>query len=190
MISSPLHLLDCCGIDDGAAAVLIAGPGKARALPKAPVFVLGAGEGFTHCYTTWMPDMTTTGASLSGRLAFQMAGLAPRDVSTVQIYDAFTILPIVLLEDLGFCPKGEGGAFVESGSIALGGSLPMNTDGGGLSHCQNGSSGMWHLVEAIRQVRGERDAAQVPNANVALVHTNGGYGGMQSTVILGAEDTL
>jgi len=190
MISSPLHLLDCCPIADGGAAVIVTTPERARALRRPPVYVLGVGEGHKHVNATWMPDMTVTGAAISGPAAFRMAGLTPRDVHTAQVYDAFTILPIMFLEDLGFCAKGAGGPFVEGGRIGLGGELPINTDGGGLSHCQHGSSGLWHIIEAVRQVRGERGAAQVKGAQVALAHTNGGHLATQATVILGGEAAL
>lgn len=189
-LSSPLHLLDCCPVTDGGAAIIMTAPERARALRGPPAYVLGIGEGHTHVNATWMPEMTVTGAALSGPAAFRMAGVTPRDVDTAQLYDAFTILPIMLLEDLGFCPKGMGGPFVEGGRIALGGELPLNTDGGGLSHCQHGSSGLWHIIEAVRQVRGERGAAQVAGAQVALAHTNGGHLATQATVILGAEAVL
>ena len=184
IISSPLHLLDCCLVTDGGAAVVLTSAERARDLRQPPVYVLGVGEGHTHIHTTWMPDLTVTGAAISGPQAFRMAGLTPADIDCAQLYDAFTILVILLLEDLGFCQKGEGGPFVEGGRIELGGELPVNTDGGGLSHCHHGSSGLWHFIEAVRQLRGVRGPAQVPNCRTVLVHTNGGHLATHATVIL------
>ena len=132
-----------------------------------------------------MPDLTVTGALESGRQAYQMAGLSANDIDVVELYDAFTINPILFLEDLGFCPKGEGGRFVAGGRLAPGGALPVNTNGGGLSYCHPGMYGLLVLIEAVRQLRGECDARQVPDANTAIAHGNGGVLSSQSTVILG-----
>lgn len=187
MVSSPLHLLDCCIISDGGAAIIVTSSDRAKDLRKPPVYVLGAGEGHQQVHVIQMPDLTTTAATVSGPRAFAMAGLSPRDLDFAQLYDCFTIMVILLLEDLGFCKKGEGGPFVQGGRIGLGGALPVNTDGGGLSHCQHASSGPWHILEAVRQLRGERGAAQVPDARLGLVHTNGGSLSTQSTLILGRE---
>jgi acetyl-CoA acetyltransferase len=119
-----------------------------------------------------------------------MAGLAAKDIDVVELYDAFTINPILFLEDLGFCPKGEGGRFVEGGHIAPGGGLPVNTNGGGLSYCHPGMYGLFLLIEAVRQLRGEAGARQVPGAQTAIAHGNGGVLSSQSTVILGSEATV
>jgi acetyl-CoA acetyltransferase len=137
-----------------------------------------------------MPDLTQTAAIDSGRRAFEMAGLAPRDIGVVELYDAFTINTILFLEDLGFCKKGEGGAFVASGAIAPGGVLPVNTNGGGLSCVHPGMYGMFTLVEAVQQLRGEAGARQVAGAELALCHGNGGVLSSQITNILGTESTL
>jgi acetyl-CoA acetyltransferase len=135
-----------------------------------------------------MPDLTVTAAVESGRRAYQQAGLSPSDVDLVELYDAFTINPVLFLEDLGFCAKGEGGPFVASGAIAPGGELPVNTNGGGLSYCHPGMYGIFALVEAVRQLRGEAGERQVPG-EVALVHGNGGVLSSQVTAILGTSPT-
>ncbi|MDP1691913.1 MAG: acetyl-CoA acetyltransferase [Burkholderiaceae bacterium] len=190
MVSSPLTVRDCCLVTDGGAAVVMTSAARARDLPKMPVYLLGAAAATTHMNISAMPDLTQTAAIDSGRRAFEMAGLAPRDVDVVELYDAFTINTILFLEDLGFCRKGEGGAFVASGAIEPGGRLPVNTNGGGLSCVHPGMYGMFTLVEAVRQLRGEAGQRQVPNAQVALCHGNGGVLSSQITNILGTEATL
>ena len=137
-----------------------------------------------------MPDLTVTGAKRSGEAAFRMAGLKPADIDVVEVYDAFTITTLLFLEDLGFCPKGEGGRFVQDGTIAPGGRLPVNTNGGGLSYCHPGMYGLFPLIEAVRQIRGECGARQVAGTNTAIVHGNGGVLSSQSTVILGGASTV
>jgi acetyl-CoA acetyltransferase len=144
------------------------------------VHLLGAGEAHSHRHISSMPDLTVTAAVDSGARAFAEAGLAPRDVGSAQLYDAFTITPILFLEDLGFCAKGEGGAFVADGRIAPGGALPVNTAGGGLSYAHPGMNGLPLLVEAVRQVRDE-------GQDVVLAHGNGGVLSTQCTVLLGSE---
>ena len=152
--------------------------------------MLGQGEYITHANISSMPDLTVTGAAESGRRAYAMAGLAAKDIDIVELYDAFTINTILFLEDLGFCKKGEGGAFVTGGRIAPGGSLPVNTNGGGLSYCHPGMYGLFLLIEAVRQLRGECGERQVAGAETAIAHGNGGVLSSQSTVILGTEATL
>jgi acetyl-CoA acetyltransferase len=137
-----------------------------------------------------MPDLTVTGALTSGKAAYQMARLGAADVDAVELYDAFTINTILFLEDLGFCKKGEGGAFVSGGRIAPKGSLAVNTNGGGLSYCHPGMYGLFLLIEAVRQLRGECGARQVKDCEVALAHGNGGVLSSQATVILGTQATL
>jgi len=137
-----------------------------------------------------MPDLTVTAATESGKRAFGMAGLGPKDVNVIELYDAFTINTLLFLEDLGFCKKGEGGAFVSGGRIAPGGELPVNTNGGGLSCVHPGMYGIFLLVEAVRQLRGEAGARQVKDAQVALAHGNGGVLSSQITALLGTEATL
>ena len=155
-----------------------------------PVYVLGCGQTITHANISSMPDLTVTGALQSGRAAFAMAGLGPEDIDVVELYDAFTINTILFLEDLGFCPKGEGGRFVADGRIAPKGSLPVNTNGGGLSYCHPGMYGLFLLIEAARQLRHECSSRQAADCETAIAHGNGGVLSSQSTVILGTRATL
>jgi acetyl-CoA acetyltransferase len=136
-----------------------------------------------------MPDLTVTAAFESGARAFEMAGLGPRDVDVdvVELYDAFTINTILFLEDLRFCAKGEGGAFVQGGRIAPGGALPVNTNGGGLSCNHPGMYGVFLIIESVRQLRGEAVGLQVEGARVALCHGNGGTLSSQVTALLAVE---
>ena len=161
MEATPLHKLDCCLVTDGAGAVVLTSAERARTLRKPPALVLGAGTCHTHSMISQMPDLTVTGAAVSGAEAFGQAGLTPADVDVVQLYDSFTITVLLALEDLGFCPKGEGGAFVADGPLAPGGSLPGQDHGGGLSYTHPGQFGMFLLVEAVRQLRGECGPRQV-----------------------------
>jgi acetyl-CoA acetyltransferase len=190
MISSPLTVRDCCLVTDGGGAVVVTSAERARSLAKDPVFVLGAAEAQWNRDITSMPDLTVTAASESGARAFAMAGLGPTDVDVVEVYDAFTINTILFLEDLGFCAKGEGGDFVAAGNIAPGGALAVNTNGGGLSYCHPGMYGIFLIIEAVRQLRGEAGERQQENANVAAINGNGGVLSSQATAILGTESTL
>jgi len=189
MLSTPLTAKDCCLVTDGAAAVVLTRTNRARNCPKPPVPVLGAAAATWHHAISQMPDLTTTAAAESGARAYAMAGVGPADIDVVQLYDAFTINTILFLEDLGFCPKGEGGRFVEGGRIAPGGSLPVNTNGGGLSCCHPGMYGLFAIVEAARQIRGEA-ANPIEGVEVALAHGNGGVLSSQATVILGSIATV
>jgi acetyl-CoA acetyltransferase len=189
MLSSPLSVKDCCLVTDGAAAIVLTRTDRAQDGPKPVVPVLGAAAATWHSAISQMPDLTTTAAAESGPRAYAMAGVRASEIDVVQLYDAFTINTILFLEDLGFCPKGEGGRFVEGGRIAPGGSLPVNTNGGGLSCCHPGMYGLFAIVEAARQVRGEA-ANQIADVNVALAHGNGGALSSQATVILGSSATL
>jgi acetyl-CoA acetyltransferase len=186
LVSSPLTVRDCCLVTDGGGAVVVTSAERARDLPKPPVYLLGAGEAHWHRYITHMPDLTATAAAESGQRAYAMAGLKPTDVDVVQLYDAFTINTILFLEDLGFCAKGEGGAFVSDGRIAPGGVLPVNTNGGGLSYCHPGMYGIFLIIEAVRQIRGECGARQQGQVDVALVNGNGGVLSSQVTALLGS----
>jgi acetyl-CoA acetyltransferase len=190
MVSYPFTVRDICLVTDGGGAIVMTAPDRARALKKPPVYVLGCGQAITHANISSMPDLTVTGALASGREAYAMAGLGPADIDVVELYDAFTINPILFLEDLGFCPKGEGGRFVEDGRIAPGGSLPVNTNGGGLSYCHPGMYGLFLLIEAVRQLRGECGGRQVKDCRTAIAHGNGGVLSSQSTVILGTAATV
>ncbi|HEX6421584.1 MAG TPA: acetyl-CoA acetyltransferase [Acidimicrobiales bacterium] len=190
MVVSPLHLLDCCLVTDGAGAFVMTSAERARDLARPPVYVLGAATCGTHSMITEMPDLTVTGGAVSGPAAFEMAGVKHDDVDLLMGYDSFTITALLHLEDLGFCPKGEGGAFVEDGRLGPGGSLPMNTNGGGLSYTHPGMYGMFLLVEAVRQLRGEAGDRQVPRHRVAVAHGSGGVLSTMGTVVLGTEETL
>jgi acetyl-CoA acetyltransferase len=190
MISDPFTVRDCCLVTDGGGAVVIVSAERAKSLKKAPAYILGCGHGVTHMNISSMPDLTVTGAREAGQAAYKMAKLAAKDVDVVELYDAFTINTILFLEDLGFCKKGEGGAFVSNGNIAPKGGLPVNTNGGGLSYCHPGMYGLLILIEGVRQLRGECGARQVKEHDVAMVHGNGGVLSAQASVILGTGATL
>jgi len=190
MVSYPFTVRDICLVTDGGGAIVMTTPEQARSLKKPPVYVLGCGQAITHANISSMPDLTVTGAVASGQAAYKMAGLGPADIDVLELYDAFTINPILFLEDLGFCPKGEGGRFVEGGHIAPGGALPVNTNGGGLSYCHPGMYGLFLLIEAARQLRGECGARQVKDCATALAHGNGGVLSSQASVILGTAATV
>ena len=188
--ASPLHQLDCCLVTDGAGAYVMTSAERARDLAQPPVYVLGAASGVDHWVISQMPDLTVTPGAISGPAAFAHAGIGPGDVDVLQTYDSFTITALLHLEDLGFCAKGEGGAFVEDGKLGPGGALPMNTNGGGLSYTHPGQYGMFLLVEAARQLRGEAGPRQVDGAEVAVAHGCGGVLSATGTVVLGTEATL
>ena len=190
MISHPLSVRDCCLVTDGGGAIVMTSAARAKSLKKPPAYILGCGHGITHMNITSMPDLTVTGAMQSGETAYKMAKLGPKDCDMVQLYDAFTINTILFLEDLGFCKKGEGGAFVSGGNIAPGGKLPVNTNGGGLSYCHPGMYGLLILIEGVRQLRGECGERQVKKHDVAMVHGNGGVLSAQASVILGSAATV
>jgi acetyl-CoA acetyltransferase len=189
-ISEPFTVRDCCLVTDGGGAIVMTTAERARSLRQKPAYVLGCGQSITHASITSMPDLTVTGARQSGAQAYAMAGLKPSEIDVLELYDAFTINTILFLEDLGFCPKGEGGRFVEDGRIGPTGDLPVNTNGGGLSYCHPGMYGLFLLIEAVRQLRNECGPRQVAGANTALVHGNGGVLSAQATVILGTQAVL
>ena len=180
-ISDPLRKLDCCLVSNGGGAIVLT-PADRRT--RKPVAVLGVGESHSHCHLSAMRSFTETDAVQSSAAAYVMAGCGPEDIDVVQIYDAFTINVIVGLEDTGFCGKGEGGRLVERG-IGPGGVLPVNTSGGGLRYCHPGMFGIFLLVEAVRQLRGEAGARQVQGARRALVHGYGGVFAGNATAVLG-----
>ncbi|HTB45749.1 MAG TPA: acetyl-CoA acetyltransferase [Acetobacteraceae bacterium] len=189
-ISDPFTVRDCCLVTDGGGAIVMTRIDRARGVAKQPVPVLGWGQSITHASISSMPDLTHTGAIQSGAAAYAMAGLAASDIDVLALYDAFTINTILFLEDLGFCPKGEGGRFVQDGRIGPTGDLAVNTNGGGLSYCHPGMYGLFLLIEAVRQLRGECGARQVAAAESAIVHGNGGVLSAQATVILGGPATV
>jgi acetyl-CoA acetyltransferase len=185
MISDPLHLLDACLVTDGAGAVVMTTAEHARALGRVPVYVRGCGESTTHWTIAAMPDLTRiTAAEIAGRDAFQRAGIGHEQIDVVQVYDSFTITVLLTLEALGFCNRGEGGDFVSNLRTAPGGSFPLNTSGGGLSCLHPGMFGIFLLIEAVRQLRGECGQRQVANARTALVHGTGGTLSSGATCIL------
>ena len=190
MVSYPFTVRDCCLVTDGGGAVIVTSAERARSLKKKPAYVLGCGQSTTHSSISGMPDLTVTGALASGKAAYKMAKLGPGDVDAFELYDAFTINTILFLEDLGLCKKGEGGAFVAGGRIGPKGTLAVNTNGGGLSYCHPGMYGLFLLIEAVRQLRGECGLRQVKDCDVALAHGNGGVLSSQATVILGSAATL
>ena len=191
VISSPLHLLDCCLISDGGGAVVIASPELARNCRQRPVWVLGVGEAVAH-QGAGQRDLIYIAAKQSHEPAFAMAGVTHQDIDMAMIYDSFTITVLETLEDLGFCEKGEGGDFVTGGRLQIGGELPINTDGGGLSSNHPGMRGIFLLLEATRQLRHQFEGTprQVTNCRVALCHGTGGALGTRhsgGTVILGRD---
>jgi acetyl-CoA acetyltransferase len=188
MIADPFTTLHCCIRSDGGGAVVVTSEERARDCAKAPVWVLGTGETTSHTTMSEWDDFTESPAVRSGRLAFTRAGLTPADVDICQIYDAFTGMVLLSLEALGFCGKGEGGPFVADGTpLRLGGALPTNTDGGGLSSCHPGMRGMFLLVEAVKQLRGEATGRQVAGARVACVNATGGWFSSAATALLGVD---
>ena len=190
-VAEPLHKLECCLVTDGAGAVILTRTDRARDLAKPLIPVLGVASAHTHGMSiSQMPDLCVTAGAVSGPRAFAMAGLVPADVDVLETYDSFTITVLLALEDLGFCKKGEGGAFVGNGTLEPGGSLPTNTNGGGLSYTHPGMYGIFPLVEATRQLRGEGGDRQVSGADVAVAHGCGGVLSATSTVVLGKEGVL
>ncbi len=183
MVCDPLTVRDCCLVTDGAAAVVMTRADRAGDRPKPPVYLLGVGQAHWHRQISQMPELTVTAATESGARAFAMAGLAPAEIDVAELYDAFTINTVLFLEDLGFCAKGEGGPFAASGAIAPGGGLPVNTNGGGLSCVHPGMYGIFTVVEAIQQLRGEAGERQVAGAETAISHGNGGHLSSQVTAI-------
>lgn len=189
MISDPLHLLDCCIISDGGGALVVTSRERARDLAKPPVVLLGCGEAVAH-QEIGAPDLLTLAAKQSGEHAFGMAGVSHDDLDLCTLYDSFTITVLATLENLGFCKPGEGGNFVSGGRIGLGGALPVNPDGGGLSNNHPGMRGIFLVIEAVKQLRGECGERQVADARLALAHGTGGtLGSMHSgaTLILGRD---
>ena len=188
MIADPLHLLDCSLVSDGGAAIVLTSAERAADMKQTPIYLLGAGEGHSHEHISAARNLTTSAAKEAGQRAFEMSGLRPTDMDFAQLYDCFTPTVLVELEDLGFCNKGEGGAFVESGALLPGGSLPVNTHGGLLSHSHPGNPGsMFALTESVWQLRGEASGRQVADSKNALVHAQGGIMSSHTALVLGTE---
>lgn len=189
-VAEPLHLFDCCVVSDGGGAYVVTTKERALDLPKPPVRMLGYGERVGHAGIGTMPDFTQTAAADTGKMAFEMAGLRPNDIECAQLYDSFTITVMLLLEDLGFCAKGEGGDFART-HLRVGGPLPINTDGGGLSAVHPGMRGMFLMTEAVRQIRGEEGPGKAVvregGADTCLVHGVGGQLSSHATLILGKD---
>lgn len=187
-IADPLGMLDCCLISDAGGAFIVTSAERAKDLKCKPIYLQGIGEYHTHEHLMCAPSLTEFGALESGRVAYDMAGLGPQDVDVAELYDCFSIVPIIEFEELGFCARGEGGAFFEAGHARIGGTLPVNTHGGMLSHAHAGAAGgLFGIVEAVRQLRGGLGERQVQGAEVALVHNEGGILSSHCTVILANE---
>ncbi len=191
MVTTPYHKLDCSLISDGAVALILTSAEKAYDYTDDPIFILGGGEYYSHEHIFLMPDITTTGAVQSAQKAYDMAGVTAADIDVAGIYDCFTGTVLMMLEDLGFCKKGESGPFVQDGQITYGGSIPTNTHGGMLSYAHPGIPAAWlHFAEVIRQLRGSCGERQVEGAELGLVHTLGAGFSTQATTVLGKGSTL
>jgi acetyl-CoA acetyltransferase len=184
VIAWPFKLLDCCVVTDAGGAVVVAARDRARIAAKPPISILGAAEAQTHSIISQMPNLTETAAVSTGRRAFRQAGITPSDIDLALLYDAFTYNVLVSLEDLGFCKKGEAPDFVVDQALAPGGRLPVNTNGGGLSYTHPGMYGIFLLIEAVRQLRGECGERQIRDCEVALVNGFGGMLSSASTIVL------
>ena len=189
LVADPLHVLDCSLVSDGGAAIVLTSAERAKDYRKAPAYLLGAGEGHSHEHISQARSLTTSAAVEAGQRAYAMAGLGPADVDVAELYDCFTPVVLIELEDLGFCKKGEAGAFVLAGELGPTGRLPTNTHGGLLSHCHPGNPGsMFALTEAVRQLRGE-STSQIPGAEIVLAHAQGGIMSSHTTLIFGGAST-
>jgi acetyl-CoA acetyltransferase len=185
-IADPLGMLDCCLISDAGGAFIVTSTERAKDLKSKPSYLLGIGEHHTHEHIMCAPSLTEFGARQSGERAYAMAGVKPADIDVAQLYDCFSIVPLIELEELGFCEPGEGGAFFADGRASIGGKLPINTHGGMLSHAHAGAAGgLFGIVEGVRQLRGGLGARQVWDAELALVHNEGGIMSSHCTLILG-----
>ena len=186
-ISWPFHLPDCCLVTDAGGAYVVTSAERARDLPKKPVYVLGAAEGHDHGLISTMPDLTRTWGRYTGPQSLAMAGLTHSDIDLAMIYDSFTYTVLTTLESLGFCGAGEAPEFVANQRTAPGGDFAMNTSGGGLSYTHSGMYGMFLVVEAVRQLRGEAGERQIDDPKISLVHGTGGQLSSTGTVILAVD---
>ena len=187
MVAYPFRLLMCCLVTDGGGALILTSAERAKDFPKKPVYILGAGTGVETPMVSQMADFTSSRAfRVSGKKAFEEAGISHSDVDHLMIYDAFAHLPIYGLEDLGFCKPGEAAGFIGERNTAPGGKLPVNTNGGGLSYMHSGMYGMYALQESVRQMRGIAPA-QVPGAKISVAHGVGGMFAASGTIIFSNE---
>lgn len=187
-IADPFTMLDCCLISDAGGAMIVTSPERAKDLKSQPIFLHGIGEHHTHEHLMCAPSLTEFGAKESSRIAYDMAGLGPDDMDFAELYDCFSIVPVLELEELGLGRQGEGIAHWTSGQARIGGALPVNTHGGMLSHAHAGAAGgLFGIVEAVRQLRGGLGARQVEGAEVGIVHNEGGILSSHCTLILGRE---
>ena len=187
LIAEPLHMLDCCLISDGGAALVVSSRAAARDARGHAIEILGAGQGHTHEHIVVAPSLVDFGCKASSAAAFARAGVSAADIDVAQIYDSFTITLAVELESIGFFQRGEAGMAAASGELGLGGRLPCNTHGGLLSYAHSGAAGgMFHAIEAVHQLRGQADARQVPGARLAFVHGDGGILSAHCSLVLGA----
>ena len=187
-IADPLNMLDCCLISDAGGAMIVTSPERAKDLKGQPIYLHGIGEHHTHEHLMCAPSLTEFGARESSRIAYDMAGLGPQDMDFAELYDCFSIVPLLELEELGLGKDGEGIEHWISGAAKVGGSLPINTHGGMLSHAHAGAAGgLFGIVEAVRQLRGGLGTRQVKDAEVGIVHNEGGILSSHCTLILGRE---
>src|SRR5271156_1496551 len=187
MMADPYTQLHCCLRTDGGGAGVLVAEDRAKDLAKPPVWIMGAAHALSHTTMSEWADFTESPCAVSGPAAFAQAGVTPADIDVCQLYDSFTGTVLVTLEGLGFCKKGEGGPFVADRRLRPGGALPTNTDGGGLSSCHPGMRGIFLMVEAVRQLRGECGERQVPDARLSCVSATGGWFSSAATMILGTE---
>ncbi len=186
-IAWPFHLPDCCVVTDAGGAYVITTAERARDLKKAPVYVLGAAEGHDHGIISQMPDLTRTIARETGPKALERAGLTHDDIDLAMIYDSFTYTVLASLEAIGFCGFGEGPDFVANQRTAPGGDFALNTSGGGLSYTHSGMYGMFLVLEAVRQMRGECGERQIDKHDLCLINGTGGALSSTGTVIVSAS---
>ncbi len=187
-ISDPLNMYDCCLISDAGGAFIVTSPERAKDMPGKPVYLAGIGESHPYEHLISAPNLTEFGAGKSSELAYSMAGLGPRDMDLAMLYDCFSIVPIIEMEELGLAPRGQAGAFFAEGRAAIGGELPVNTHGGMLSHAHAGAvGGLMAIIEAVRQLRGEAGERQTRGAGAAIVHGEGGILSSHCTAILTSE---
>jgi acetyl-CoA acetyltransferase len=184
----PFNLLNICLVTDAGGAAVLTRADRAKDCAKKPVYIWGAGEGSEHVSVSQMHSLTFSEATRkSGEKAFAMAGVTPKDFNHIMLYDAFTSGPPIMLESLGFCKPGEGVYFFAEGKSTPGGTLPINTNGGGLSYTHSGMYGIFPIIEATRQQRGECGARQVPHAKISLVNGMGGMLSAAGTLVLSNE---